>query len=183
MREQRYLKIKDWVTKSEKRLKAVKLIYEYLPYAIGYYYLAAAFFLFFTGNLKIIRFTAVPAMLFLLVTAFRCIVSTKRPYEVYNITPIMKKDKIGKSMPSRHTACAFAIAMAFMHLNVIAGLLMMILAAAVGLSRVLCGVHFIKDVIAGAIVAVIFDFLGNAFLSLLYDMFVKGLEHSLSALF
>lgn len=172
MSEQEYLKIKEWVTKSEKRLKAVKLTYEYLPYAIAFFYLAAVFFLFFTGNIKIFRFTVVPAMLFLLVSVFRCIVSAKRPYELYNITPIMKKDKSGKSMPSRHTACAFAIAMAFMHLNVIIGTLMLILAIAVGVSRVLCGVHFVKDVIVGAVVAVIFDFAGNAFLSLIFEMFV-----------
>lgn len=183
MSEQEYLKIKEWVTKSDRRLKAVKLVYEYLPYAIGYFYLAAAFFLFFTGNIKIFRFTVVPAMLFLLVSVFRCIVSAKRPYELFNITPIIKKDKSGKSMPSRHTACAFAIAMAFMHLNVLIGVLMLILAAVVGVSRVLCGVHFVKDVIVGAVVAVIFDFAGNAFLSFLFEMFVKGLEHSLSAPF
>lgn len=44
----------------------------------------------------------VPAVSFVVVTLFRKIVNEPRPYEKYDLPPVIDKDAGGKSFPSRH---------------------------------------------------------------------------------
>ena len=56
------------------------------------------------------------------------------------------------SFPSDHTAVAFAVAVAVLAFHRRLGLLLVAVAAGVGLDRVLVGVHYPVDVLAGALV-------------------------------
>lgn len=187
MSENQYIKVKNWITANDTRLKIVIMIYQNLPYFMGYAYIAALFYQFFNLSelfdfYTLLRCTFIPAVLLVIVTIFRKLYNAQRPYEVYNITPVVPKDKKGQSMPSRHTACAFAISMAVLHINLIAGIVMLFLAVLVAVSRVICGVHFIKDVVAGAIVAVIVDIAGNALLllicNLIWNAFIESFNNN-----
>lgn len=68
------------------------------------------------------------------------------------------KNKKGESMPSRHTACAFIIAMAFMYVSIPIGIAYLIISALIMISRVLAGVHFISDVIAGMAISLLYGY-------------------------
>lgn len=61
-------------------------------------------------------------------------------------------------MPSRHTACAFIIAMAFMYVSIPLGIAYLIISAFIMISRVLAGVHFISDVIAGMAISLLYGY-------------------------
>ena len=66
----------------------------------------------------------------------------------FNIEPLVGH-KTGESFPSRHTVSAFAIAFALLNINIHLGIIALIIACIVGLSRIICAVHFISDVLCG----------------------------------
>lgn len=96
----------------------------------------------------------VPAVSFLLVSVFRNLYNAKRPYELLEIQPIIHKDKKGKSFPSRHVFSVFVIAMTFLWLCPPAGAVFLVVGVLLALCRVIGGVHFPRDVIAGALAGI-----------------------------
>ena len=64
----------------------------------------------------------VPAVSFVVVTLFRKIVNEPRPYEKYDLPPVIDKDAGGKSFPSRHVFSVFVIAVTVFVRNPVAGL-------------------------------------------------------------
>ncbi len=106
------------------------------------------------------RVLLVPVLSFLLITLFRRIVSAKRPYEVWDVPPLIDKETAGRSFPSRHVFSAFMIAMAMLWLNIPAGIVLMIAGTFLAVVRVIARVHFVRDVIAGALIAVGLGILG-----------------------
>ena len=104
----------------------------------------------------LLRGILVPAVSFVLLSAFRRIRNAPRPYERYGIDPLIHKETRGKSFPSRHTFCMFLIASSWLllHVNVWVGGLLMVAGAAMGTVRVLCGIHFPRDVIVGALAGI-----------------------------
>ena len=91
----------------------------------------------------------VPASGFVLLTLVRKWVNQPRPYETWEIIPLLEKDSSGNSMPSRHVFSATIISMACLHANLLVGLVLLVLSALLGLVRVLGGVHYPKDVLVG----------------------------------
>lgn len=106
------------------------------------------------------RMALVPAASFLAVTLFRSALSAPRPYEVYGFVPLLEKDTKGKSFPSRHVFSNFIIAMAVLSVSVPGGLFLMACGVCLAVLRVITGVHFPKDVAAGAVLAVVVGYFG-----------------------
>ena len=91
----------------------------------------------------------VPAFGFVLLTLVRKWINQPRPYETWEIIPLLDKDSSGNSMPSRHVFSATIISMACLHANLPVGLMLLVLSAFLSLVRVLGGVHYPKDVLVG----------------------------------
>ena len=89
----------------------------------------------------------VPGVSFVLVTALR---------KAINAPPVIAKDTQGNSFPSRHTFSIFVIAMTFCVWCPLAWAGPAMLAAGVALAviRVVSGVHFPRDVVAGAVLGI-----------------------------
>lgn len=79
----------------------------------------------------------------------RAALNRPRPYEALNFTPLFPKDTKGQSMPSRHCFSAAAIVAAAFTVWVPLGVAACLLAAVVAVTRVLTGVHYPSDVLAG----------------------------------
>jgi membrane-associated phospholipid phosphatase len=113
----------------------------------------------------------VPLDGFLILTVFRWLINRKRPYEVYDTPPAIPKDKKGSSFPSRHVYSAFAIAFAFawigsvLEIPAVVGLAagLALLGVLLAVIRVLSGIHFLSDVLAGAAWAVLVSVAGYVF--------------------
>lgn len=90
-----------------------------------------------------------PAVGFVLLTLVRKWINQPRPYEAWEIVPLLDKDSSGNSMPSRHVFSATIISMACLHASLPVGLVLLITSALLGLVRVLGGVHYPKDVLVG----------------------------------
>lgn len=97
----------------------------------------------------------VPAVSFAAVSVFRHLYNAPRPYELLDIRPLIHKDKRGRSFPSRHVFSVFVIAMTFLWLCPPAGVCFLAVGVLLAACRVIGGVHFPRDVIAGAALGVL----------------------------
>ena len=91
----------------------------------------------------------VPAAAFLIGTALRAGIDRPRPYEALGFKPLFPKSTHGQSMPSRHCFCAAAIAAAGWTVWPPLGMALAAMALLIAASRVLTGVHYPGDVLAG----------------------------------
>ena len=101
----------------------------------------------------------VPASGFVTLSLFRKKINHPRPYETWDISPLLEKDSSGQSMPSRHVFSATIISMASLHASLPVGLVCLLFSALLGLVRVLGGVHYPKDVLVGYACGLVWGFL------------------------
>ena len=98
---------------------------------------------------------------FVLVTVLRRLIAAPRPFEVYRFTPMLGRHRPSLSFPSRHLYSAAVITVASVwvfgwqtvYFN---GVITLLLTAV----RVIGGVHFIRDVVAGAAIGALFGGIG-----------------------
>lgn len=180
--EIRYNHMYDYIV-SHKTLKStILLLYKVLPYfvAISYVLLiimcmrskdaivtpTISFSVDATGYVETsnifvtAKLILTPLTSFIVVSFFRKCIDAKRPYIKYNITPLVKKDKKGESMPSRHVFSITIIAMCWLYIYQPVGIVLLVLTVVLAVLRVITGVHFIRDVIAGIAVGVLCGFIG-----------------------
>ena len=100
-----------------------------------------------------------PASGFMILSLLRKKLNAPRPYEVWEIVPLLDRDSPGQSMPSRHVFSATIISMACLHASLSVGVILLVLSALLGLVRVLGGVHFPKDVVVGYICGLVWGVL------------------------
>lgn len=98
------------------------------------------------------RLLLVPAVSFFLLSVFRRAVNSPRPYEVLDIRPLIPRNKKGESFPSRHVFSVSVIAMTWLWVCPPVGAVLWGLAAVLAWARVTAGIHFPRDVLAGAAV-------------------------------
>lgn len=149
MTVEQYRKIRSFVLAKPYRIRLLRLFYTGLPALIYAIYPAALFLLAFRRDIRFWPVTLTPAATFFLVTAVRSWHNAPRPYEVTKLPPLIPKSTKGKSFPSRHCTCAAVIAVALWLAYPPAAVFCGAAAAVTALCRVIAGVHFPKDVIAG----------------------------------
>ena len=106
-------------------------------------------------GLLLYRSILIPGVSFIIVSVYRKLLSAPRPYEVYDFAPALKKDTKGKSFPSRHVFSIFIVAFTILQVSYGIGALICVLGVILAIIRVIGGVHFIKDVVAGFFIALI----------------------------
>lgn len=104
----------------------------------------------------------VPGISFALVTVLRKTINAPRPYEVFETASVIPKDTHGNSFPSRHAFSIFVIAMTFCACCPVpwAGPLMLVAGVVLAAIRVVSGVHFPRDVAAGAALGILAGLVG-----------------------
>ena len=129
---------------------------------------AVSIYAFFTHCLKLLEsspiylietliITGVP---FVALTVMRLMINAPRPYELLEFYERKPKNKAGRSFPSRHVFSVFVIATVMMPTSAVIGSILAVLGVALAAMRVLLGVHFIRDVAAGAAIGVISGVIG-----------------------
>jgi phosphatidylglycerophosphatase B len=108
----------------------------------------------------IIRYLLVPGVLFAAVSIFRMSWNMPRPYEQWEIRPLLPKETKGKSFPSRHVFSMAMVAMAVWSVYLPLGVILLAAAVFLAWVRVVSGVHFPRDVIAGALIGIGFGIFG-----------------------
>ena len=103
---------------------------------------------------------------FLAVSALRRAINAPRPYELYDFYAEPPKKKRGCSFPSRHAYSVFAIGTAACLASPVLGAVLLIFGVLLCTARVLLGIHFIRDVLAGAVIGATATLLGKFIFSL-----------------
>lgn len=161
MRAEFYLNITEKLSKNQNLYRAVigfnkavtVLIYVFYPVFLGY--------LLITKNALLLKSILVPAISFLILSVVRYYINAPRPYEkIEGLKPLYNKKTLGKSFPSRHTFSGFIIGTVALFFNVYIGAVVLLLSGLLAICRVLCGVHFMRDVVCGALVGVVFGVVG-----------------------
>ena len=106
---------------------------------------------------QVLMYVFIPASGFVILSFLRKKINAPRPYEVWEIVPLLDRDSPGQSMPSRHVFSATIISMACLHASLTMGMICLTLSAFLGLVRVLGGVHFPKDVVVGYICGLVWS--------------------------
>lgn len=159
MTKNSYQKCMDW-TERNIGIGSVRLMVRALTAVTAVIYCVMAAFLLVGRDGRLIRFILVPAVGFVIVTLFRKVVGAKRPYEIYDFTPLLNKDTKANSFPSRHVFSNMIIAAAVFWIHLPLGIATGSCGVALAVFRVITGVHFPKDVAAGAVIAVLFGWIG-----------------------
>lgn len=154
MTGQSYRKCMDW-TARRLGIPLLRLLVKLLTMITAACYGMTVGWLLFRQDFRLIRMIAVPAAGFAAVSFFRELLSASRPYEVYGFTPLLEKDTRGNSFPSRHVFSNMIIAMAVLWVWRPAGIFLIGCGILLAVLRVIAGVHFPRDVIAGALAAVL----------------------------
>ena len=100
---------------------------------------------------QVLIYVFIPASGFVILSFLRKKINAPRPYEEWDIKPLLDRDSPGQSMPSRHVFSATIISMACFHASLSVGFILLVLSALLSLVRVLGGVHYPKDVVVGYI--------------------------------
>ena len=126
-------------------------------------YLLALLCLMLERDIRLVRVLLVPAACFILCTVLRPLIGRQRPYDRFDAEPVGRYVRgKGKSMPSRHTASAAAIALAAAYafaspwLTAVMAALCLLIASL----RVLCGQHYVSDVLAALALSLAVSLIG-----------------------
>lgn len=134
--------------------KSIMFITKYFPYITFCLYPCILVYLYMTESSLLLETIIKPLAAFATVTVFRKVINRSRPYEAMDIVPL-KQHKVGESFPSRHAVSAMIIALVCFNVNIYLGLFALGVAIIMSLCRVLAGVHYLSDVVASMIIALI----------------------------
>ena len=148
MNDNYIVKVSHFSNKTEKRRKLICLLGNISPYIIFVLYGVFSFVELFIRKFNEPEFFIIPLIVFAVVTVIRKKLNGKRPFELYDIPRLISHEN-GEGFPSRHSACCVTISFAILTVCSEAAVLAFIVSAVICATRVLCGVHFVKDVVAG----------------------------------
>jgi membrane-associated phospholipid phosphatase len=160
MTVQTYNKMTKWFRGDERRVLGLKRANQLITAATYLIYILMVLGLMVCGDERWIRIVATTGISFIVVSVFRRCISCRRPYEVLDIEPLIPRNKTGKSFPSRHVFCIFVIAMSVYFLQPIAGVICFVAGVILAGIRVVAGIHFPKDVVAGAVLGILAGLIG-----------------------
>lgn len=111
--------------------------------------------LFVSDHLLLLETLIITGVPFIALSVMRVLVDAPRPYELLPFYEKRPKGKCGRSFPSRHVFSVFVIGAVIMPSSILLGSMLLVLGACLAIFRVLLGIHFIRDVVAGALMGAV----------------------------
>ena len=139
-----YLSLLKWVNRLVTLL--MPLLYVYVLWSV---------YLENSKSWEVLAYLLVPASGFILLSVIRKAINWPRPYEIGMLPPLLDREGKGSSMPSRHVFSAAIISIVAWGVNPILSILGLSLALLLAGVRVLAGLHFVRDVVVGFVVALL----------------------------
>lgn len=126
----------------------------------GLLYIICIAFLAIKQNPFVIRAILVPASTLVIATLLRRLINRQRPYEKYDIAPLIHKETQRQSFPSRHIASGTILCITIMALNMPAGIILSAALSIMAATRIVGGVHYPSDILAGIALGLICGYIG-----------------------
>ena len=161
MTAEQYRAVIGWFNAHPAAKKALRLVSRGVVAAVYLLYLGMLAWLAWHRMGQFFPAAVVPAAAFVVGTLVRKAIDRPRPYTALGFTPLFPKDKPGQSMPSRHCFSAAAIAATVWYVLPPLGAVLAVLAVIIAVSRVVTGVHFVSDVLAGLAFGLVFAVAGR----------------------
>ena len=156
MGPQQYRKVYTWFAARPAAWTALRLANRLLPWVSAGAYLALLGLLAARwaagegGGWLLAKSVLAPGAAFVGGSALRAALDRPRPYQQPGFIPLLPKETGDKSFPSRHALSGAVIAMAWLPVNPAVAGVLTVSALAICVTRVLAGVHWVRDVAAGA---------------------------------
>ena len=144
-------------TLCKERARALHRANKILTVVIFVAYPCLLLWLLWQKDMRLYKAICVPLDGFIIVTVVRVWINRKRPYEIFELPSVIPKDTKGHSWPSRHVFSAAVIAFTFWFVCPAVGIVFLLMTVAIAWIRVVSGVHFISDVVAGFLFAAFFS--------------------------
>ena len=160
MTKECYLKMTQPFRDRPKLAKSLHIVNDVLTGIIFVSYPIFLIWLLWQKSPQLLKAILIPLDGFILLTVFRAMINRKRPYEQFEREPVIPKDTRGKSFPSRHVLSAAVITAVFFYAAPPLGPVLAVITLLIALVRVIGGVHFVKDVTAGALLGGALGWLG-----------------------
>lgn len=157
MTKETYIKITQPFRDNPKMARGIHIANKICTLSMYLAYPLLVLYMFWMRDAYVARVLIVPSNSFIILSVFRYLVNRPRPYEKFDIPPVIAKDTKGKSFPSRHVFSAMVIAMTFLLASPWSwlGVVFVVVAVLLAIVRVLSGVHYVSDVVAGGMFAVV----------------------------
>ena len=157
MTKETYIKITQPFRDNPKMARGIHIANKICTLSMYLAYPLFVLYMFWMKDAYVARVLIVPSNSFIILSVFRYLVNRPRPYEKFDIPPVIAKDTKGKSFPSRHVFSAMVIAMTFLLASPWSwlGVVFVVVAVLLAIVRVLSGVHYVSDVVAGGMFAVV----------------------------
>lgn len=160
MTKERYEDIIGRIEKKQGVAEGLRLLNAILTVTVYISYPALCLYLLIFRRELLLRCVLVPGIMFVCVSLLRRIINRSRPYEKLGFTPVIFKDKKGQSMPSRHVFSVFIIAMTFLYVFPPISIVFFAIGLVMAVVRVLGGVHYLSDVLVGAVIGIASGIIG-----------------------
>ena len=117
-------------------------------------FLSSLVWVFLSDRLAALRILVGAICPFFVVSIVRRIINAPRPYEVYRFYETPPSSRSGSSFPSRHVFSAFTVAALLYPYSIPLAVIAAVSGLLLAVSRVLLGIHFIRDAVCGAILGI-----------------------------
>ena len=162
MQKDDYGRLIQWFREYPGYKKALIIGNRVITYLLPFSYVALLIAYGIRQKPELARALMVPLDSFLILSVARYLINRPRPYEKFDFEPVISKDTKGISFPSRHVFSAFVIAMTYLLWSPVPviGIFLLFFGILLAGIRVLSGVHYVSDVIAGAVCGILAGILG-----------------------
>ena len=145
--------------RNEITIKIINILNKSLT-TLGYIsYPILLFYVYIIQEDLLIKCILIPGIGFVLLSFIRKLINRKRPYETFDIKPLIQKDTKGKSMPSRHVFSMSIIAVSWFHVIPSIGVILIVCSIMIAFIRFIGGVHYLSDVVVGFLSAIVWGLL------------------------
>lgn len=150
-----YMSIYNFVQAHPSTHKSIIFLNDYTPKVMMLLFYGLMPILVIMLDIRVIPYAIFPLIELVLVTKFRNKVDRPRPFDVLNVTPL-ENHSSGHSFPSLHCSSSFVITTALFYIRPALGIISLIISIIVAATRLLAGVHYPTDVLAGITIGLIF---------------------------
>ena len=154
MNRETYRKTAEYINSHTKLKSIVSFTEKYSSKPSVIIFFGLLFYLTIKLDARVFAVGAVPFAVFCLVTFIRKKLNFKRPFEEIGFESVVPHST-GNGCPSRHAASCTVISMAAFFISIPLGIISSVFSLIVCISRVITGVHYIRDVLWGAFIGMI----------------------------